>query len=179
MTPEAKKTSEPEAPISVTGLSFCQLKEIMSLMKKEGITHFRMGEGETRLSIRREQKAVFGTAQGCAQPVYLDSCREDDSSVGDSMPVESIRTGHVVTSPVVGVFYDTPAPDQSPYVEVGSVVKKGDVLCIIEAMKLMNEVTSPVSGTVAEILVQQASRVEFGQELFVIEPNDSKEYAHE
>ncbi len=179
MTPEAKKSNEPEAPIRVTGLSFCQLKEIMSLMKKEGITHFRMGEGENRLSISREQKAIFGTAQGCAQPVYSDSCREENSSAGDSLPVESIRTGHVVTSPVVGVFYDTPAPDQSPYVEVGSIVKKGDVLCIIEAMKLMNEVTSPVSGTVAEILVQKASRVEFGQELFVIEPNDSKEYAYE
>ncbi|MBN1775382.1 MAG: acetyl-CoA carboxylase biotin carboxyl carrier protein [Clostridiales bacterium] len=179
MTPEAKKSNESEAPISGKGLTFCQIKEIMSLMKKEGITHFRMGEGEGRLSISRAPATVIGTAQGCAQPVFPDPCRDETPFDVGSNPSESVRTGHVVTSPVVGVFYDTPAPDQAPYVEVGSIVKKGDVLCIIEAMKLMNEVTSPVSGTVTEILVQKASRVEFGQELFIIEPSENKEYTHE
>ncbi len=179
MTPDAKKPIESEVPISGKGLTFCQIKEIMSLMKKEGITHFRMGEGETRLSIRREIPPVIGTTQGCAQSLTADPCREDTSSGDMSGSSEIVRTGHVVTSPVVGVFYDTPAPDQPPYVEVGSVVKKGDVLCIIEAMKLMNEVTSPVAGTVTEILTRKASRVEFGQELFVIEPGEKKENEHE
>lgn len=179
MTPEAKKSIEPEAPISGKGLNFCQIKEIMSLMKKEGITHFRMGEGENRLSISREPATLIGTAQGCAQPLVPDPCREDPSSGDVSGSSETARTGHVVTSPVVGVFYDTPAPDQPPYVEVGSFVKKGDVLCIIEAMKLMNEVTSPVAGTVTEILTRKASRVEFGQELFVIEPGEKKENEYE
>jgi acetyl-CoA carboxylase biotin carboxyl carrier protein len=178
MTPDAKKTNDQETPISSTGLSFRQLKEIMSLMKKEGITHFRMGEGENRLSISRDPGVMIGTTQGCAQPINSDPGREEESAAEASL-FESVRTGHVVTSPVVGVFYDTPAPDQPPYVEVGSVVKKGDVLCIIEAMKLMNEVTSPVSGTVTEIRIQKASRVEFGQALFVIEPSENKEYAHE
>ncbi len=179
MTPETKKSNESETPISGKGLTFCQIKEIMSLMKKEGITHFRMGQGEGRLSISRKPDTVIGTTQGCTQPVFQDLCREEASSGEALNSSESARTGHAVTSPVVGVFYDTPAPDQSPYVEVGSIVKKGDVLCIIEAMKLMNEVTSPVSGTVTEILVQKASRVEFGQELFIIEPSENKEYTHE
>jgi acetyl-CoA carboxylase biotin carboxyl carrier protein len=80
------------------------------------------------------------------------------------------KKGHVVTSPFVGTFYRTPAPDQPPYAEVGTMVKKGQVLCIVEAMKLMNEIESEVSGKVAEVLVQNATPVEFGQPLFRIEP---------
>ncbi|MBN1775894.1 MAG: acetyl-CoA carboxylase biotin carboxyl carrier protein [Clostridiales bacterium] len=175
MTPETKKTGEQETPISVTGLSFKQLKEIMSLMKKEGITHFRMGEGNNRLSISRKAPIALGTGADRNRIADPEMCHDDAEIKDDLKSSEPSYSGHVVTSPVVGVFYDTPAPDQDPYVEVGSVVKKGDVLCIIEAMKLMNEVTSPISGTVCEILVQKASRVEFGQELFVIEPSDKKE----
>jgi acetyl-CoA carboxylase biotin carboxyl carrier protein len=80
------------------------------------------------------------------------------------------KPGHGVTSPFVGTFYRTPAPDQPSFVEVGSVVKKGQVLCIIEAMKLMNEIEADVAGRVAEILVENGQPVEFGQTLFRIEP---------
>ena len=80
------------------------------------------------------------------------------------------KKGHVITSPFVGTFYRTPAPDQPPFVEVGSSVRKGQTLCIIEAMKLMNEIESEVGGKVAEILVENAQPVEFGQALFRIEP---------
>jgi acetyl-CoA carboxylase biotin carboxyl carrier protein len=80
------------------------------------------------------------------------------------------RPGHAVTSPFVGTFYRTPAPDQPAFVDVGSVVKKGQVLCIIEAMKLMNEIEADVAGRVAEILVENGQPVEFGQTLFRIEP---------
>jgi acetyl-CoA carboxylase biotin carboxyl carrier protein len=75
-----------------------------------------------------------------------------------------------VTSPFVGTFYRTPAPDQPAFVDVGTVVKKGQVLCIIEAMKLMNEIEADVAGRVAEILVENGQPVEFGQTLFRIEP---------
>jgi acetyl-CoA carboxylase biotin carboxyl carrier protein len=76
----------------------------------------------------------------------------------------------VVTSPFVGTFYRAPSPDSPPYVDVGTRVKKGQVLCIVEAMKLMNEIESEVEGVVAEVLVQNATPVEFGQGLFRIEP---------
>jgi len=79
------------------------------------------------------------------------------------------KAGHVVTSPFVGTFYRTPAPDQPAFVDVGTVVKKGQVLCIIEAMKLMNEIESDVSGRVVEIIAQNGQPVEFGQALFRIE----------
>jgi acetyl-CoA carboxylase biotin carboxyl carrier protein len=76
----------------------------------------------------------------------------------------------VVTSPFVGTFYRAPSPDAAPFVDVGTVVKKGQVLCIVEAMKLMNEIESEVDGKVAEIFVLNATPVEFGEKLFRIEP---------
>jgi acetyl-CoA carboxylase biotin carboxyl carrier protein len=75
---------------------------------------------------------------------------------------------HVLTSPIVGTFYRSPSPDADPFVEVGSRVKKGQVLCIVEAMKLMNEIESDVDGVVAEIYPQNAQAVEFGEPLFAI-----------
>lgn len=80
------------------------------------------------------------------------------------------KPGHVVTSPLVGTFYRAPSPDSPPFVEVGSQVKKGQVLCIVEAMKIMNEIESDTDGTVAEIYVQNATPVEFGEKLMRIEP---------
>src|SRR5262249_17764566 len=80
------------------------------------------------------------------------------------------KQGHVVASPFVGTFYRTPAPDQPAFVEVGSVVKKGQVLCIIEAMKLMNEIEADEPGKITEILVETGQPVEFGQPLFRVEP---------
>lgn len=76
-----------------------------------------------------------------------------------------------ITSPMVGTFYRAPAPDAPPYVEVGDTLKPGTVVCIVEAMKLMNEIESEVSGRVAEILVENETPVEYGQELFLIEPS--------
>ncbi|HEV2844933.1 MAG TPA: acetyl-CoA carboxylase biotin carboxyl carrier protein, partial [Thermoanaerobaculia bacterium] len=78
---------------------------------------------------------------------------------------------HVVTSPIVGTFYSAPSPDADPFVEVGSRVKKGQVLCIIEAMKLMNEIESDADGVIAEIYPQNAQAVEFGEPLFVLRPS--------
>ncbi len=80
------------------------------------------------------------------------------------------KPGTIVTSPFVGTFYRAPSPDSPPFVDVGSIVKKGQVLCIVEAMKLMNEIEAEVAGRVAEICVQNATPVEFGEKLFRIEP---------
>jgi acetyl-CoA carboxylase biotin carboxyl carrier protein len=85
-------------------------------------------------------------------------------------PKAADKPGHVVTAPLVGTFYRAPSPESPPYVEVGAIVKKGQVLCIVEAMKLMNEIEAEVGGRVTEIFVQNATPVEFGQPLFRIEP---------
>ena len=83
-------------------------------------------------------------------------------------PAAAPPGSHILTSPIVGTFYRAPSPDADPFVEVGSWVKKGQVLCIIEAMKLMNEIESDVDGVVAEIYPQNAQAVEFGEPLFAI-----------
>ncbi len=80
------------------------------------------------------------------------------------------KPGHVITSPLVGTFYRSPSPDSPPFVEVGAQVKKGQALCIVEAMKIMNEIESDADGTVAEIYVQNGTPVEFGEKLLRIEP---------
>lgn len=92
------------------------------------------------------------------------------NNVGNSLVVtEQEPTGNVVKSPMVGTFYAKPSPDAEPFVEVGQVVKKGETLCIIEAMKLMNEIESEFDGKVKEILVSDGEAVEYGRPLFVIE----------
>lgn len=80
-------------------------------------------------------------------------------------------TGHTVRAPIIGTFYRTPAPDAAPFVEVGTRVQKGQVMCIIEAMKLMNEIESDVAGTVRQVLVEHGKPVEYDQPLFVVEPD--------
>ena len=92
------------------------------------------------------------------------------NNVGNSLVVtEKETTGNVVKSPMVGTFYSKPSPDAEPFVEVGQVVKKGQTLCIIEAMKLMNEIESEFDGVLKEILVKDGEPVEYGKPLFVIE----------
>lgn len=180
MTSEPRVPKEKDLPIGEAGLSFGQIKEIMCLMKKEGISHFRMGEGANRLSIARDKERVYQSNNEIERQICAEDRTRTEAEEETRVRNEEIHaSGHVVTSPVVGVFYDSPAPDQEPYVSVGSYVNKGDVLCIIEAMKLMNEVTSPVSGVVKEILVTKASRVEFGHKLFVIELGAQKETTDE
>jgi acetyl-CoA carboxylase biotin carboxyl carrier protein len=86
-------------------------------------------------------------------------------------PVEPAKTNQIkVTSPIVGTFYRSSSPDKPAYVEVGDVVKKGQVLCIIEAMKLMNEIESETAGKIVQLLIENGQPVEYGQPLFVIEP---------
>lgn len=185
MSPENKDIEAREIPqeshLADTGLSFSQIKELMTHMKKEGVTSFQFGEGRTSLSIAREKEVLYfqsGADAAGAGPAagYRDMAQNPSLAEQEE---EEPSKGFTVTSPVVGVFYDSPAPEEPPYVTLGSCVKKGDVLCIIEAMKLMNEVTSPVSGIIREILVQKASRVEYGHKLYVIDPSQTEEETNE
>lgn len=155
-----------EPTLSDTGMSFQEIKELMTHMKKEGVTGFEFGEGRTHISITREKELVRMPSAAEYLPDMPAALSREPAEQAENVPEE---TGYAVTSPVVGVFYDSPSPEEEPYVTPGSYVKKGDVLCIIEAMKLMNEVTSPVAGRVREILVKKASRVEYGQKLYVID----------
>lgn len=166
-----------------------EIKDIIQLMEaaaKNGLTSFELEEGDWKLSMKREKKLVSAAvpaaeagAQSAAASGILSAASSGMSAVygqnaGNlaanpaSMEASGVSSDQVVTCPLVGTFYSAPSPDAEDFVKVGDTVKKGQVLGIVEAMKLMNEIESDFSGTVTEILVENGQAVEFGQPLFVI-----------
>jgi len=150
-----------------------KLKKLIDLVEESGIAELELTEGEEKVRICRHvnnlpqpQTHFYQTApQANTLPGDDSSAKTLQSSI-DKTPIAF--TGHAVTSPMVGSFYRASSPDVSPFVEIGSVVKKGDTLCIIEAMKLLNEIESDADGVIQEILIENGQPVEFGEPLFVI-----------
>lgn len=138
------------------------LKELIDLLKDTDITELQIEKEGTKVKIRREK--ILSSLDIAAQK--LSGSRE---STGAETGEESQRLV-TVTSPIVGTFYRAPSPDAAPFTEVGARVKKNQVICIIEAMKLMNEIESEVDGIVVKILVENGQPVEYGEPLFLIEP---------
>ncbi|ATB27978.1 acetyl-CoA carboxylase biotin carboxyl carrier protein [Melittangium boletus] len=170
---------------NTTSLDVESLRQIVEILEASEVTRLVWQRGDERLLIRRGpvpaptivhaapiSPSVSPAPVMAAAPVAAAPAPAAPSAAVAAAPVAAPaeKPGHSVTSPFVGTFYRTPAPDQPSFVEVGSVVKKGQVLCIIEAMKLMNEIEADVAGRVAEILVENGQPVEFGQALFRIEP---------
>jgi acetyl-CoA carboxylase biotin carboxyl carrier protein len=146
-----------------------QIQEMIDLLKRNQLTELEIERAGVRIRVRHETgvKTVSATVaeQGLStSPTLLQQ------SISVTAPVED-PTGHItITSPIVGTFYRSPSPDADPYVEEGDYVKKGQVLCIVEAMKLMNEIESEVDGRITKILVESTKPVEYGQALFLIDP---------
>ncbi|MBI5410617.1 MAG: acetyl-CoA carboxylase biotin carboxyl carrier protein [Nitrospirae bacterium] len=121
-----------------------------------------------RVRVRRETRPGPGSTVTVERAVTVQDIQEGSRAV----PASESSSGKVtVTSPIVGTFYRSPSPDADPYVEEGDVVKKGQVLCIVEAMKLMNEIESEMDGRVLKILAESTKSVEYGQPLFLIDPS--------
>ena len=137
-------------------IDMAQLKQLMRALRRFDLAEIDLRQGDQRITLRR-----YGPADGPAQPAPRVASRPGATEGSDDDP-----TLVKITSPIVGTFYRAPAPGASPFVELGSAVRPGMVLCIIEAMKLMNELESEVEGTVLEILVENGQPVEFGQALF-------------
>jgi acetyl-CoA carboxylase biotin carboxyl carrier protein len=140
------------------------LKELMGLLKDTDVTELQIEKDGVKVKIKREK--FFGHLE---IPPIMHEKREikKEDVVVETEPEGRLLT---VTSPIVGTFYRSPSPDAEPFVDVGARVKKGQVLCIIEAMKLMNEIESEVDGVVVRILVDNGHPVEYGEPLFLIEP---------
>jgi len=137
------------------------LKELIEFLKETDITELQLEKEGIKVRIKREK-----LLSSIEMPVH--------KSVGfqEKIVVEDEETQRLitVTSPIVGTFYRSPSPETAPFAEVGSNVNKGQVLCIVEAMKLMNEIESEVDGVVVKILVENGQPVEYGEPLFLIEP---------
>ena len=165
------------------------VKELMETMARTGVSVLDWDNCGSKIHLERKAEMIAESAENIMPIDYLKESQNNKASeiiksptskdtAGKTLPDSSgdnqqeaedeEMAGEIIKSPVVGVYYSAPSPDSDPFIQVGSKVESGNTLCIIEAMKLMNEVTSSVDGEVADIYVENGQRVEFGQPLFRI-----------
>ncbi|AOJ08819.1 acetyl-CoA carboxylase biotin carboxyl carrier protein [Burkholderia mayonis] len=152
-----------------------KLKTLIDLVSESGISELEVTEGEGKVRIVKNAPPVYvqqpsGYAPQVSAPPPAMTLQAEGASAPApaAAPAVSAPQGHVVTSPMVGTFYRAPSPGADPFVQVGDTVKEGQTLCIIEAMKLLNEIESDKAGVIKEILAENGQAVEYGQPLFVI-----------
>jgi len=149
-----------------------KLKTLIDLVQNSGISELEISEGEEKIRIAKHLTAAPATTMVSLPPGPLPAAVA--APVAAPAPAAAAEApaaqadGHVMKAPMVGTFYRSSSPESGPFVEVGQAVKAGDTLCIIEAMKLMNEIEADVAGTVKAILAENGQAVEYGQPLFVI-----------
>lgn len=145
-----------------------KLKKLIDLVQESGISELEVTEGEEKVRIAKHSAAApaayYAQIPAAAPAAAAPAAATPAAESGNALP-----EGHVVKSPMVGTFYRASAPGAKPLVEVGQSVNEGDRLCIIEAMKLMNEIEADASGVIKAILVENGEPVEYGQPLFVID----------
>jgi len=149
-----------------------KLKKLIDLVQESGIAELEITEGEERVRIARGGAVsvtpqAAGAAPSAAIPASIAAAAVPAAPAATA-PAEAAPEGHIVKSPMVGTFYRAPSPDAKPFVDVGTTVKAGETICVLEAMKLMNEIEADASGTIKAILVENGQPVEYGQALFII-----------
>lgn len=143
------------------------IKELADLLNENGLTEISLKNGEKEIVIKKEKEIVAAASSMPAAVVTAAVPAPSGAEAFVCTPIE--KKGKPITSPMVGTFYKSPSPDAKPFVELGSAVESGQVVCIIEAMKLMNEIESDVAGKIVEICVEDGQPVEFGQVLMYVE----------
>lgn len=144
-----------------------KLKTLIDLVAESGISELEVTEGESKVKIVKSSGATNQMVM-MQQPMTQAPAMQQAQPAVAAAPVAAEPTGHIVKSPMVGTFYRSSAPGAAPFVELGASIKEGDTICIIEAMKLLNEIDADASGVITQILVENGQPVEFGQPLFVI-----------
>lgn len=147
-----------------------KLKTLIDLVAESGIAELEITEGEGKVRIVKFSQTVQPVAYQLpeAAPVQHAASAAAPMSAAAPAAAAPVIQGHVVKAPMVGTFYRSPNPGAAPFVDIGQTVKEGDPLCIIEAMKLLNEIEADKAGVIKEILVENGEPVEYGQPLFVI-----------
>ncbi|HUQ76557.1 MAG TPA: acetyl-CoA carboxylase biotin carboxyl carrier protein [Burkholderiales bacterium] len=143
-----------------------KLKKLIDLVQESGIAELEITEGEEKVKIVKGGTVMAAPLQAPAAQAMEQ--RPAAALAPAAAEAPAAPEGHVVKAPMVGTFYRSPSPDAKVFVEVGQAVKEGDTICIIEAMKLMNEIEADASGTVKAILVENGQPVEYGQPLFIL-----------
>jgi acetyl-CoA carboxylase biotin carboxyl carrier protein len=153
-----------------TNLDLKELRRLLRLLEKRNIAEFEVEDEKMRLRVvRGGARAATGNVTG-APLVEIAPVAVASAAAAAPLPAKAAVDANVVyvTSPFVGTFYRSPSPDAPPFVDVGSAIREGQALCIVEAMKLMNEIEADTAGTIVEILVENGKPVEFGQKLFAV-----------
>lgn len=145
-----------------------KLKKLIDLVQESGISELEVTEGEEKVRIAKHYGVAAAPQQYYAAPMAMPAPGAPAASAVSLDDEDELPEGHVVKSPMVGTFYRSPSPGAEAFVQVGQTVKEGDTLCIIEAMKLLNEIEADASGVVKAILLENGEPVEFGEPLFVI-----------
>jgi acetyl-CoA carboxylase biotin carboxyl carrier protein len=143
------------------------IKSIVDLMKKNALSEFEMEEGDFKIKLKRD--AVGKPRKG--EPMVMQEAPMVLPAAAPVLAATPAPEGTEVKSPMIGTFYRKPSPDADPFVEVGAKVGADTVVCIIEAMKVMNEIKAEVKGTIIEVLMEEGKPVEYGQALFRIDPS--------
>jgi acetyl-CoA carboxylase biotin carboxyl carrier protein len=144
-----------------------KVKKLIELLEESGVSEIEIKEGEESVRISRHPAGMVHTF--AAPGAYPASYPAAAAGAATPAPSAAESSENAVTAPMVGTFYAAPAPGAKPFVEIGSEVKPGDVLCIIEAMKMMNQIESDKAGRVVSVLVKNGDPVEFDQTLFIIQ----------
>src|SRR3954449_1492616 len=144
-----------------------KLKKLIDLVQESGIAELEITEGEEKVKIVKGGVVNMAAAPAAVLALPAPAAAAPAPAATTAEPPQG-QEGHVVKAPMVGTFYRTPSPDAKAFVEVGQAVKEGDTICIIEAMKLMNEIEADASGSVKAILVENGQPVEYGQPLFIL-----------
>ena len=158
-----------------------EIKELIQFLKEEEITEFELERGDVRVRIKRgggentnpTTERIIAVHPAPIAPgvsVPMPGVHTESTHAHAAQPARSEEVLHMVRSPMVGTYYESPSPGSPPFVKSGDTVEEGQVLCIVEAMKLMNEIESDMAGEVVECLVKNGQPIEYGHELFAIRP---------
>jgi acetyl-CoA carboxylase biotin carboxyl carrier protein len=148
-----------------------EIKALIDILKGTDVTEINFEEEGKKIRIKKGQQInAYENVSVPAQTVHMHSKEQERKEEKGENSRESKYKGEKIVAPMVGTFYRAPFPDAEPFVRIGDIVNPGDTLCIIEAMKLMNEIETENKGKIIDILVENAEPVEYGQALFIIEP---------
>ena len=156
-----------------------EIKDILDMMREHDLAEFELERGDTKLRLRKNSAGQWHAAPAMPPASYVPAPAPPHASAGPAAPGAPVLAPTdedavdlaVVKSPIVGTFYRAPEPGAKPYAEVGAAVRKGQVLCIIEAMKLMNEINAECDGEVVKCYVENGQAVQYGERLFAIKPS--------
>lgn len=177
---KSKKPSKASANSQLASAELEQIEQLLQFMAEHNLEEFEYSHGDLRIRLKKPSPAVAVARQMNAPEIIVAAASPVAAPAAAPAPAAATPEGrsaedlHLVKSPIVGTYYESPSPGAEPFVKVGAYIEAGQTLCIVEAMKLMNEIESDMSGEVLRIFAENGQPVEYGQPLFGIRPSRKK-----